>query len=163
MEQILATNKQTATNNAAGLSFSNLGKTAGAAWKSMSALSKFSLVAGVVTTAISLISAAWNYFSEQAERAAQRMQELDEEYQELQSTISSAASEYRSLKTTSEEIIPRFVELAEGVDKFGKNVSLTDERTVNTSTTSYISSVSNKFCATPTQVCCSAFSLYSRD
>ena len=127
MEQILATNKQTATNNAAGLSFSNLGKTAGAAWKSMSALSKFSLVAGVVTTAISLISAAWNYFSEQAERAAQRMQELDEEYQELQSTISSAASEYRSLKTTSEEIIPRFVELAEGVDKFGKNVSLTDE------------------------------------
>lgn len=127
MEQILATNKQTATNNMAGASFANLGKTAGAAWKSMSALSKFSLVAGIVTTAISVISAAWSYFSERAERAKQKMQELEDEYKELQSTISSAANTFRNLKNTSDDVIPRFVELAKGVDKFGKNVSLTDD------------------------------------
>lgn len=127
MEQILMTNRQAAANNTAGLSFKNLGATAGAAWKSMSALSKFSLIAGVVTTAISLISAAWTYFSERAERAKQKMEELENEYEELASTISSTATTFRNLRNTSEEIIPRFVELAKGVDKFGKNVSLTDE------------------------------------
>lgn len=127
MEQILATNKQTATNNMAGASFANLGKTAGAAWKSMSALSKFSLVAGIVTTAISVISAAWSYFSERAERAKQKVQELEDEFKEIQSTISSTATTFRNLQKTSEDIIPRFTQLAKGVDKFGKNVSLTDD------------------------------------
>lgn len=127
MEQILATNKQTATNNMAGASFANLGKTAGAAWKNMSALSKFSLVAGIVTTAISVISAAWSYFSERAERAKQKVQELEDEFKEIQSTISSTATTFRNLQKTSEDIIPRFTQLAKGVDKFGKNVSLTDD------------------------------------
>lgn len=127
MEQILATNKQTATNNMAGSSFANLGKTAGAAWKSMSALSKFGLIAGIVTTAISVISAAWSYFSERAERAKQKVQELEDEFKEIQSTISSTATTFRNLQKTSEDIIPRFIQLAKGVDKFGKNVSLTDD------------------------------------
>ena len=30
-------------------------------------------------------------------------------------------------KTTGEDIFPRFIELAKGVNKFGENISLTDE------------------------------------
>lgn len=127
MEQILATNKQTATNNMAGASFASLGKTAGAAWKSMSALSKFSLIAGVVTTAITIIASAWEYFSERAERAKQKMQELEDEFKEIQSTITSTANSFTNLKNTSDDVIPRFAELSKGVNEFGKNISLTDE------------------------------------
>lgn len=53
--------------------------------------------------------------------------ELEEEYSELATTVNDAASSFRSLKKEADQTIPRFVELAKGVDKFGKNVSLTDE------------------------------------
>ena len=127
MKQILTTNKQNAANGAAAVSFKNLGQTAGAAWKSMSALSKFSLIAGVVTTAITLIASAWNYFSERAERAKQKMQELEDEFKEIQSTITSTANSFTNLKNTSDDVIPRFAELAKGVNEFGENISLTDK------------------------------------
>ena len=55
------------------------------------------------------------------------IEELNEEYEELKLKIDNAADAYRDLKSTSDDVIPRFAELAKGVDKFGKNVSLTDE------------------------------------
>ena len=59
--------------------------------------------------------------------AEERMQELEQEFKELQDTIKTASDDFRTLKSSADEVIPRFAELAQGVDIFGKNVSLTDE------------------------------------
>ena len=134
LKQILATNQQAAANNAAKSSFvglggslSGLGKTAGVAWKSLSKFSKIGLIISIATTVISVISSISKSIKEQSEQAKQKLQDLEDEYKELQSTISSTANTFRNLRKTSEDIIPRFTELARGVDKFGKNVSLTDD------------------------------------
>ena len=56
----------------------------------------------------------------------EKLQELESEWQELEDKITSATSSFKDLKTSADEVIPRFAELAEGVDQFGKNISLTD-------------------------------------
>lgn len=52
---------------------------------------------------------------------------LNEEFENTVNTIKSISSEFQQLKASADDVIPRFVELAKGVDKFGENTSLTDE------------------------------------
>lgn len=61
------------------------------------------------------------------ETTEEKVARLNDEMQESISNIQNISNEYRSLKTSADEVIPRFVQLAKGVDDFGKNVSLTDE------------------------------------
>lgn len=68
-----------------------------------------------------------NHFATASERAAEELAKLEEEYDELQDKISNTASEFKNLRTSAESVIPRFAELAKGVNALGKNVSLTDE------------------------------------
>lgn len=68
-----------------------------------------------------------NHFATASERAAEELAKLEEEYDELQDKISDTASEFKNLRTSAESVIPRFAELAKGVNALGKNVSLTDE------------------------------------
>lgn len=84
-------------------------------------------VIGLVIAAISAVVAAISLFSYSNTKAKKSIQELNDEYDTLKDKIDSVADSYRDLKSTSDDVIPRFVELAKGVDKFGKNVSLTDE------------------------------------
>lgn len=42
-------------------------------------------------------------------------------------TIQNNSKSFQSLKSQADELIPRYAELAQGVDKYGKNISLTDE------------------------------------
>ena len=61
------------------------------------------------------------------ESTEEKLTRLDDEWNELSEKITESANSFKQLKTSAEEVIPRFSKLAEGVDKFGKNVSLTDD------------------------------------
>lgn len=61
------------------------------------------------------------------EELNEQIKELQSNWSELSSTIQSSAQSFQSLKKQADELIPRYAELAQGVDKYGKNVSLTDE------------------------------------
>lgn len=76
--------------------------------------------AEVLISVISAISLA-------AEKSAQKMEELNSEFETLTSEISNSAGSYQQLATQFNQIVPRFTELADGVDQFGKNIQLTDE------------------------------------
>lgn len=84
-------------------------------------------MATIAAAAIFAIVKAIDYFSSASERAAEELVKLEEEYDELQGKILDTASEFKNLRTSAESVIPRFVELAKGVNALGKNVSLTDE------------------------------------
>ena len=61
------------------------------------------------------------------EELNQNLEELESEWKELSSTIQDSAKSFRDLKTSADDIIPKYAKLAQGVDKYGKNISLTDE------------------------------------
>ena len=61
------------------------------------------------------------------ETSEEKISRLNDEMKETVDNIKGIANEYRNLKSSADEVIPRFVQLAKGVDDFGKNVSLTDE------------------------------------
>ncbi len=46
---------------------------------------------------------------------------------EINDTVQTTVSEFTELKSSSDDIIPRFAELSKGVNNLGENVSLTDE------------------------------------
>lgn len=61
------------------------------------------------------------------EELNEQLDELSSKWEELSSTIQNSSKSFQSLKSQADELIPRYAELAQGVDKYGKNVSLTDE------------------------------------
>ena len=103
----------TGANNLLSISFETL----------KASIPVWGVIAIGVTALISAITWLTNSFKSNEEQLA----DLNDEYETLSSTIRNLSSEFRSLKSSADEVIPRFVELASGVDKFGKNVSLTDE------------------------------------
>ena len=98
--------------------------TLGASFKAlMASIPVWGWIALGVSALITAVTALSGAFKSNEERLA----ELNEEYDSLYSTIRNVSSEFKSLKTSADEVIPRFAELAKGVNKFGENVSLTDE------------------------------------
>lgn len=61
------------------------------------------------------------------EKLNEEIEELNSNWSELSSTIQNSAQSFQSLKKSADELIPRYAELAQGVDKYGNNISLTDE------------------------------------
>lgn len=61
------------------------------------------------------------------ETSEEKIARLNDEMKETVANIQNISTEYRNLKSSADEVIPRFVQLAKGVDDFGRNVSLTDE------------------------------------
>lgn len=59
--------------------------------------------------------------------SSNKMQELNAEFEEITSSAQNAANKFTTLKQNADDVIPRFAELAKGVNDFGENVSLTDE------------------------------------
>lgn len=103
----------TATNATLAASFKAL-------WASIPVWGKIAIAVEVV---VSVVSALVSLFG----GSSKSIQELDSELDELISDAKNAASEFSSLKASVDDVLPRFAELAKGVDSFGKNVSLTDE------------------------------------
>ncbi len=98
--------------------------TLGASFKAlMASIPVWGWVALGISAVITAVTALSGAFKSNEEKLA----ELNEEYDSLNSTIKNISSEFKSLKTSADDVIPRFAELAKGVNKFGDNVNLTDE------------------------------------
>ena len=86
---------------------------------------------GWIALGISMVIEGINLFSNSVETATDttesRINELNNDLKQSQSEVQQLADEFTNLKSSSDETIPRFVELARGVNEFGENVSLTDE------------------------------------
>lgn len=84
-------------------------------------------MATIVAVSIFAIVKAIDYFHVSVEEANEQIAELDEEMKTLTNDIQSVSTEFRNLKKSADDVIPRFAKLAQGVNSFGENVSLTDE------------------------------------
>lgn len=107
-----------------------------AAWKSYaagtisaSAAMQASIpVIGLVLAAITAVTAGIAYFSTRtADEAEKSIDELKDEFSSLSDSVKTVASDFRDLRDSADDAIPRFAELAKGVNALGENVSLTDE------------------------------------
>lgn len=77
-----------------------------------------------VVTAISVIVAALKpRIEEMTKSVDDRISETADKIKEIQNTAENSAKSYRELKKNAEDVIPRFGELAQGVDRFGQKTS----------------------------------------
>ena len=85
-------------------------------------------VIGLVLAAISALVAVISLFNRKSvEETKKSLKELKSEFKSLSDSISSTASEFRDLRSTADEVIPRFAELAKGVNALGEKAKLTDK------------------------------------
>lgn len=84
-------------------------------------------VIGLILAAVSAVVAAISMCSDTMGSNKKTVEELNDEWKDLSETIKTSAENFRTLKTEADEIIPRYAQLSQGVDKYGKNVSLTDD------------------------------------
>ena len=82
---------------------------------------------GWIALGISAVITAITALSGSFKSSEEKLEELNNEFDELISNTKTISSEFRTLKQSADEVIPRFAELAKGVNEFGENVSLTDE------------------------------------
>ena len=102
-----------------------------AIWSSMSLFSKVSLILTAISTLFTLIQTVFpdvlesvkNFFTPVEER----IESLRGELKELRDEITDTVKSFNDLKVKTNDVFPRFIELANGVDSLGRNVSLTDE------------------------------------
>lgn len=80
-----------------------------------------------ISTVIEIVTALSSVVSSTGQSVEDRLNSANEALKQTQSEVQQLANEYSDLKKQSEEVIPRFTELAKGVNEFGDNVSLTDE------------------------------------
>lgn len=114
--------KEIAAKQGLAAANANIGKGAGllAAFKSMPKLGKI----GLIITAITMVGSLVGWISGKVSDASKEIQQA---FDDAIDKSRQAAQEFKSLKSSSDTVIPRFAELAQGVDRFGNNVSLTDE------------------------------------
>ena len=82
---------------------------------------------GWIALGISVVIEAVSLLTNSIGSSTDKVKELEDEFDQLKSTITTTANNFRDLKASAEEVIPRFVELSRGVNEFGENVSLTDD------------------------------------
>lgn len=84
-------------------------------------------VFGWIALAISVVIEAVTVLASIIDTTSNSIADLDSELDSLTTTAKNTANEFSNLKSNADDIIPRFAELAKGVNDFGENVSLTDE------------------------------------
>lgn len=87
---------------------------------SMSTFSKVSLAITAVITVITILL-------EVVEATRERVNKLNEEITELSNNATTLAKDFKSASNSVDEILPRFIKLAKGVNELGENIGLTDE------------------------------------
>ena len=115
-EEIAAKQGLVATNQQAAGSAASLF----ASFKSMPMLGKVGLIITAITTVATVISWVVN-------KVKKSSADIEEAFDKAMQTVKDSQKTFKDLKDTAENVIPKFSELAQGVDKFGKNVSLTDD------------------------------------
>lgn len=81
----------------------------------------------LIQLGVSLISKGWEWIKFQLKSTTEKIEIFNEQLKTAASEIKDTITSFRSLQTSANEVIPRFVELAKGVNDLGENVSLTDE------------------------------------
>ena len=84
-------------------------------------------VFGWIALGISVVIEAVTFLSSSIHDTSDSIHDVEKQLQELDATTKQISDDFRALKSSADEIIPRFAELSKGVDKFGNNISLTDE------------------------------------
>lgn len=82
---------------------------------------------GWIVTGVSVVSSVISGFKKKADEVEQEAQDIERAFESAVSNIQNVSDGFRNLKSSSNNIIPRFAELARGVNEFGENVSLTDD------------------------------------
>ena len=81
----------------------------------------------LINLGISLLQAGWEKLQEAFKSTDEKIKDLSQDLNASLQNIQSISKEFQNLKSSADEIIPRFAELSNGVDNFGENISLTDE------------------------------------
>lgn len=81
----------------------------------------------LIQLAVKGISLGWEKLQFALSSTTVRLEKFNEELQTSISAVQDAKKNFDDLSVSANKIIPRFVELAKGVDKFGENVSLADD------------------------------------
>lgn len=80
-------------------------------------------IAGAVTAIIAIIS-----YTRDLKEEIRGIEEINTELESIADNVTQTADSFRRLRDEASDVIPRFVELADGVDRFGrKTASMTDE------------------------------------
>lgn len=80
-------------------------------------------IAGAITAIITIIS-----YTRDLKEEIRGIDEINTELESIADNVTQTADSFRRLRDEASDIIPRFVELADGVDRFGrKTSSMTDE------------------------------------
>lgn len=82
-------------------------------------------VIGLVLAAISAVVAGISMASGSMDNTKKSIEELNNEWDELADKVQGTAQSFQSVRDRADEIIPRYAQLAQGVDRYGNNVSLT--------------------------------------
>lgn len=106
----------TTTNKALGVSFKTL----------MASIPIWGWIALGISFVIELSTVIMDLVGN-IETTEEELSRLNDEWEELSSDIKEISDSYRELNETAKEVIPRFAELAQGVNEFGENVGLTDK------------------------------------
>ncbi len=121
-DQIIATLGLTTAST--GLSVANKGLAA--SFKTlMASIPIWGWISLGITLVIEITMAIVN-LKKNTESTTEKISSLSDEFKVLSDSIKKTSDEFKSLKDSTESIIPRFTELAKGVNMFGENVSLTN-------------------------------------
>ena len=89
------------------------------------------LISGLISLGMNLLGKALapvgEWIADAFKSSEEKIKEATEAMEDAISKCEEASKSFKSLKSTTDDIIPRFVKLSKGVDKFGNNISLTDE------------------------------------
>lgn len=121
-KQIMSALGLTGANMSLAASF----KAIGVAIKTMIASNPVGFLLSLATTVLSLIP-IFDAFGEGEDKVERSAEEIGQSIQSIVSECQNLKRELKDLQSSANNVIPRFVDLSEGVDRFGKNISLTDE------------------------------------
>lgn len=82
------------------------------------------LIVSLITSGITQLI---EYIKDNTKPIAEQLEDINSELKETESSIKEISDNFKQLKSNANDVIPRFTELAKGVDSFRENVSLTDE------------------------------------
>lgn len=99
----------------------------GASMLAMAKLNPFGTIMTVISLVMTVVSLAKPLVEDFFKSTEDKLKDLESEWKTLSDTINTASTDFKTLKSSADDVIPRFAELAEGVDQFGNNVKLTDE------------------------------------
>ncbi len=120
--------RQSALDHNAALKQQTLGAKAASAGLSLLKTAGNAVVSmGIAMLASFAINGIITLITNACQSIDEKIKNLNEDLDKSVQRVKSISDEFKFFKNSADEIIPQYAKLAQGVDKFGKNISLTDE------------------------------------